>query len=198
MARRGQTIEIAASNDLLEEFERDLENAGSKIRKGAVRALRRSLKSGATAANREIRETVNLKASVVARRIRSKVISERSLVGSLKIRDRRIELIEFLTRAQIAAAYRQNLARKGKGVRVKAYRRKSAQVYEDTFVSVGKNDRKWHVLKREGEARYPIYIQYGPNMTEQFAKSLPAFAERTNAVLQKNLDREIRFALGLV
>ena len=195
-SRRGQTFEIAASNDLLARFERELADATSKVTKGALRALRRSLASGKSAASKEIRAVINLKKKPVDARIRTKVISTRALVGSVTVRDRRIPLVEFLTPAQISAAYRRQRARRSKGVPVKVYKNKPREVYESAFLAIGRASGRWHVLKRTGAQRYPARIQYGPNLTEDFEKKLPAFAARATEVLQKNLERELKFALG--
>lgn len=198
MARAlGPTIEIAASDRQLRDLERAIAKAPKKAHKGAVRALKKSLRSGKTGASKQIRQHINLKKRVVDQRIRTKVISERQLIGSLAVRDRRIELVEFMTPSQIAAAYRRGQAGRSKGVAVKAYKQKGRQVYPGTFVNIGHKDGQWHVLKRTGRERYPVYIQYGPNLIEQYQKALPAFAERMSAVLQQNMDHEIAFALGL-
>jgi len=194
----GPTIEIEASSKLLERLERELRNAGPALRKGAVRALNRSLRSGKSAASTEIRAVINLKKKPVDERIQARIISQRALVGKVAVRDRRIPLVEFMSKAQIATNYRRGRAKRSKGVSVKAYKKQGAKLYPDTFMELGRNDRKWHVLKRSTAKRYPIFIQYGPNLISDFEKTLPAFAERMNAVLYKNLDHEINYALGRI
>ena len=193
--RRGQTFEIAASLRVLNALEAELADAPNKARRGALRALNRSLRTGKSAASQEIRQVINLKKKPVDARIRSRVISQRALAGSVAVRDRRIELVEFMSRAQIATAYRRGRARRSQGVPVKVYKKQARQVYPDTFLELGRRDRQWHVLKRSGREQYPIYIQYGPNMTSDFEKRLPAFAEKAGAVLQANLERELAAVL---
>lgn len=199
MARRiGPTFELAASERVLRLYERALAESPAKARKGGLRALRKTLRSSRAAASTEIRKTINLKKKVVDQRIRTRVISERSLVGSMAVRDRRIELVEFMTPTQIATAYRRQRARRSAGVPVKTHKQKGRQVFTGTFLAQGRVDGKWHVLKRQGPDQYPIFIQYGPNMIEDFEKGFPAFVERQNAVAQKNMEHELLFVLGEV
>lgn len=195
----GPSIEIAASLEAVARLERELATGNVKVQKGALRALKRSLRSGKSAASTEIRAVINLKKKPVDQRIQTKVISTRALIGKVAVRDRRIPLSEFMTAAQLASAYRRARARRrrSKGVSVKVYKQKGAQLYPDTFVELGTRSRKWHVLKRAGREQYPIYIQYGPNLISDFEKGLGRFAARMNDVLAKNIDSELDFALGL-
>lgn len=191
----GPTIEIEASQKVLRGLEDELRNATGRVYRGALRALRRTLASGKSAASKEIRQVINLKKKPVDARIKTKVISARALVGSVAVRDRKVELAEFLTPAQIATAYRRQRGRKSKGVPVKVYKNGPRKVYEGTFLEIGTRSGKWHVLKRKGVEQYPIFIQYGPNMTADFEKKLPAFAARAAETLQRNLERELGAAL---
>lgn len=204
MARAlGPTLELAASAATLARFERALARAPVKAKKGALRALNRTLRSGKAAASTEIRQVLNLKKAVVDQRIRTRVISTRALVGKVAVIDRRVELVEFMSKAQIASAYRRgqatrrgSRARRIAGVAVKPYKNRARTVYPGTFLNIGLRDRRWHVLKRTTAQRYPVYIQYGPNMIEDFLKTLPAFAARANAVLDKNLNQQFDYLLG--
>lgn len=197
MARAlGPTFELAASEVVMRKAEAALRAAPAKAQKAAVRALRRTIHTGKSDASKVIREDLNLKKAVVDRRIQGKIISQRSLVARVTVRDRRIELVEFMTPAQIATAYRQQRARRGAGVSVKVAKNGGRQLYPGAFVELGRNDRRWHVLKRSGPEQYPIHIQYGPNLIGRFEKGLAAFAERQNAVLDKNLLHELRYILG--
>lgn len=191
MARGGQTFEIAAANEQLALFERLLARSPDKAKKAALRALRRSVKSGASNASKEVRKEINLSKRAVDKRVRGKVVSQRGLIGSVSVRDRRIELIEFMTPGQISAAYRRMQARRGDGVAAKPYKKRPRVLYPGTFVQVGKKSGRWHVLKREGKDRYPVFIQYGPNLIEQYEKALPAFAEKQAEAMQKNLAHEL-------
>lgn len=197
VAIRGQTFELAASEAVMEKFERALRKNPLQAHKAALRALRRSMRSGKSAASREIRQVINLKKPPVDRRIDARIISQRALVARVTARDRRIELVEFMSPAQIATAYRRQRAGRSKGVPVKTRKDKGRQVYTGAFLEKGARDRNWHVLQREGRSQYPIYIKYGPNMTSEFEKQLPAFAERQTEALQKNLNHEFDRMLEL-
>lgn len=198
----GQVFEVAASGRVLRRSERALAEAPAKWRKAANRTLKRVIRSGRAAASTEIRKTINLKKKAVDARIIAEVVSVRGLTASVAVRDKRIPLVDFMTPAQIATAFRRQNARgrgrggkRTKGVKVKARRDQSAKVYPDTFVNIGINSGKWHVLKRQGRERYPAYIQFGPRLTEEFEKKLPVFAESQAANLEKIFDRELNFAL---
>lgn len=193
---RGQTIELASSEEVLQRYESALRTAPRLAQKAAKRALRRTIRTGKAAASREIRKDINLKKKPVDRRIDARIISDRSLVAQVRVRDRRIELIEFMTKAQIASAWKRQNARKSKGVAVKVFKSEGRRFYEGAFVNIGMRDRKWHVLQRDTASRYPIYIKYGPRLIERFERRLGAFAAAQSEVLDKNLDRELRFALG--
>lgn len=192
----GPTFELAASEAVMRKAEAAVRSAPLKARKAAVRALRTTLRTGKSDASKAIREDINLKKAVVDKRIDTRIISQQALVARVAVRDRRIELIEFMTPAQIASAYRRGRARRSEGVSVKVSKQGGRALYPGTFVELGRNDRKWHVLKRVGPEQYPIRIQFGPNLITRFEKGLAAFAARQNLVLDKNLLHELRFILG--
>jgi hypothetical protein len=204
MARAvGPTIEVAAANKVVALLERELVAGGRKIKNAAVGALKRTLSSGKTAASRDIRDKIRLGKKAVDRRILTRVISERSLVGKMAVRDRRIQLIEFITgRQQVAQLARQRKQARGqgravKGVRVKVRKDQPARVYPGTFIALGRKTGKPYVLKREGRPRYPIFIQYGPNLIDDFIKTFGAFAGRVTEQLNKNMQNVLdRFARG--
>lgn len=193
----GPTLELAASTRILSALEAALAASPVKARKNALRVLNRGLRRGRSEASRVIREQINLRKKVVDQRISTKVISERALVGRLAVRDRRTELAEYLTKAQILAARKRARARKSAGVSVKVYKKQRAKVYRGTFVELGTRSQKWHVLKREGAAQYPIRIQYGPRLTGQFEKQLPRIAEESAVWIERELDRVLSLNLEL-
>lgn len=195
--RRGQSIELAASERVLNKLAAAVVKAPKKAQRLALRTLRRSLRTGKSQMSAEIRKTLNLPKKTVDQRIRTTVISTRSLVGRVTGRDRRIELVEFMTKSQIATAYRRQRARRGQGVSVKTRKDQGRQLYPDTFMELGRRDRKWHVLKRDGPERYPISIQYGPNLTKEFEPKLPAFAARQAEQMSAELERVFDRELGL-
>jgi len=194
----GPTIELAASERVLRELERALDKGNRKVQRGALRALKRSLKSGKTAASRDIRAVINLKKKPVDERITTRVVSTRALVGTVAVRDKRAELVAFMTRNQIATAWRRQNARSAKGVSVKVYKKRGRLLVRDAFVNVGRASGKWHVMRRKTRERASARILYGPSMTKDFEKNLGTFAARASEVMLKNLEREINFALGRV
>lgn len=206
MARaNGPSIDLAAARQVVRQLERELSRSSSAVRKGATRAMRKTLRSGKSAASKEIRDVINLKKKAVDQRISTWQTSQRQITGTLTVRDRRVELAEFMTPADRERQYRKQQVRHGKngralkrsqGVSVKVWKKKPKQLFAGTFLNIGHTDRKWHVLKRVTEERYPIHIQYGPSITKEFEQSLPAFAKRANQVLQRNLEHELAFALG--
>lgn len=201
MARAvGPSLEVAAALGVQRRYERLLADSPKGAQKAGARALRRTLRSGKAAASRAIRVSVRLKKKIVDQRIDARVISIRALTGVVAVRDRKVELIEFLTPSQIANAYRRQRAktRRSKGVRVKTSSQESARVYPGTFVEIGRQDRRWHVLKRQGRDAYPVFIQYGPNLARQYEKDLPAFAEDQARALGRNAQHEFDRLEGLV
>jgi len=191
VARLGPTFELAASEQTIAKLEREIQRAPRKAHKTALRVLRRTLKRGKSRMSFDVREKLNLKKTVVDQRINTKEISQQSLVGSVSLRDRRIELIEFMTKSQIATSWRRQNTRirRSPGVAVKVYKDKGRELYAGTFVNLGKRDLKWHVLEREGPERYPIYIKYGPNMATEFLKELPRHAEDNAAWMEAEMQR---------
>jgi hypothetical protein len=197
------TIELSAAQKIADALEREIGTGSRKVRNAAVGALKRSLRSGRSQASTEIRQTIRLPKRIVDKYVRTRVISERSLVGKLFAFDRRTQLIEFMTRGQITkqiVAQRQFARGRGRrrgGVRIKAYKNRPAQVYSGTFIALLNNGRKPQVLKRRGRARLPIDIQYGPTLLSEFFKGFGAFAERVNDQLNKNMQNVLdRFAAG--
>jgi len=189
--RTGQTFEVTAANRQLARFEALLARAPVQVRKAAAGALRRSVRSGASFASREIRKDIRLSKKAVDERITGRIVSQRALIGSVAVRDRRIELVEFMSAAQIATQQRRQRARSRTPLSVRAYKTKPRQQYPGAFVAKGKRSGRWHVLKRQGPARYPAFIQYGPNLIAQYVKALPRVAEQQAVALQKTLNQAL-------
>lgn len=183
----GPSIDLTGARQIVKQLERELARSSSEARKGANRAMKKTLRSGKSAASKEIRAVINLKKKTVDERISTRQISERQITGRLTVRDRRVELADFMTPGDRARQYQRQKAGRAKGVSVKVWKKKPRVTFAGTFLNIGRNDSKWHVLKRKGSSRYPIRIQYGPSIAGQFAKALPAFTKRANEVLQKNL-----------
>lgn len=194
MARRGQTFEIEASDAVLRELEGYITAAPAKARKMALRVLRRELKRGKSQASKVIREFINLKKRPVDERISARVVSQGALVGSLAVRDRKVELVEFLTQNQITRNIVRQRGRRSrvKGVRVKPYRKKPSRVIEGTFIAIGTRSGRPHVLKRRGRERYPIRIQYGPNLATGFNREIGNLAEQAAGRMNAELLRLFR------
>lgn len=192
MARRlGQTIELAPSERVMRELERALAQAPAKLHKTALRVLRRQLKRGKSAASKSIRDTINLKKQKVDQRIKTEITSYNKVEGLLTVRDRRIELIEFMTPAQIVSAYQRQRARRrrSKGVAVKIFKQRKRQLFPGTFVERGTRTGQWHVFQRAGDEQYPIHIKYGPRLTQEFEKKLAEFAADQAESMNRELFR---------
>lgn len=187
----GPTFELGASQQVLRALDAAITAAPQKAYKTALRVLNRSLRRGKSQASKRIRDVLNLKKKAVDARITTKVISQRSLVGSLAVRDKKLELIEFMTPTQIASAWRRQnqRRRRSRGVKVKVYKQRPAAVYPETFVNIGTGRGRWHVFKREGVDRYPIFIRYGPALTAQYEKDLPKFAQAQSDYMERELNR---------
>lgn len=208
MARAaGPSLDISLARAAVRGLQAELRHATGQVRKGAVRALRRSLRSGATEANKVIRQEINLRAKVVRERISTKVLSQREVSGSVTVRDKRVPLSEFMSSGQLAREARRWKGAGSRGpawarqkrhvLRIKTFRRLAPVGYPGHFVEQGRRSRKFHVMSREGglpdgEPR----LRYGPSIVEPFAKALPAFTARAADVLERNLEHEIGFVLG--
>jgi len=209
MARAaGPTLDIAAARRITQALSSELSRATGEVRKGALRALRRTLSSGKTSAGRIIREEINLKAKVISERVSTKVISQRELTGKVTVRDKRVPLGDFLTASQLAreeqrwrgTGSRGPGRRRQKahvGVSIKTLRKEPAKRFPGHFVATGRKTGKLYVLSRASanNGRTPIRMRYGPSLTAPFVKALPKFAEQSAATMQKNLEHEIGRAL---
>lgn len=196
MARAaGSVIDLSGANRVVKELQRELAKSSSRIRKGANRAMKRTLRTGKSDISKHIRETINLKKKTVDERISTKVVSQRLITGRITVRDRRIELTAFMSSSSIARQYQRQVARKTKGIRVKVWKKKPPVRFEGVFLNIGKRSGRWHALQREGKSRYRLFIRYGPSIATEFEKVLPDFTRNADRVLQKNLDHEIARAL---
>ena len=142
----GPSFELGASEAVLRELDRALASAPRKAQRAAERTLRRTVRAGKSAARREIRQTINLKKKLVDQRIGT-TYRRSNLTGQVRIRDRRIGLIEFMTPAQIARAWRAQVARRSKGVTVKPFKNQGRQLYPGAFVQIVRSG-KWLVFRR--------------------------------------------------
>lgn len=152
--------------------------------KALVRALNRALDQSATAANREIRKTYNLKASAVAKTFNKKRTFQGSLLpaATLEIKGARIGLIEF--------AARQN--RTGVSVSIKVGGgRKTVPHAFITTVRSGYTG----VFRRTGKARYPIKTLRSISVPRAFLNRVVLQAVKAVAVtsFMTNYRQQIKF-----
>jgi len=168
---------------------KQLEDVSRGMRKGARRAISRTLTTAQKETSKVVREELVLKAGDVKERIDKEILD--SFEGRLVVRDRRIELAKFGRPAMVKGRG----ARKG-GVTVKVYRKKGRMFIPEAFIAKGTRSGRFHVLKREGRDRFPIYIKYGPSLATVANKHLAKIVAKTEPVFAKNLEREINFYLS--
>jgi len=193
MARRFyDLINFNAQKPILKALNKRLEDTPKAMRKGARRAINRTLTTARKETSKAIRADLALRAGDIKDRIEKKMVFD--LEGKLVVRDRRLELIKFRTPRQTKLTRRRGAARGG--VKVTIYKRKGRQLIPGAFIAKGIKSGREHVMKREGSERYPVKILYGPSITKTANRHLPEILKRTEPVFAKNLDREIQFALS--
>lgn len=123
--------------------------------KATYRALNRALDAVATAANREVRQTYNLRQSAVARAMRKRRASSHSLSAQLIVEGARVPLAEFGARAVWPWNVPGRNRRPGGGVSVHIKRSEGRKLVRGAFIPRGQG--KAVVWRRApGAGRFPV------------------------------------------
>jgi len=199
----GATIDLEPSEQVLEVVERNLKAAPARTRKVALRVLRRSLRSGKSEASRELRREIPLPKKKIDSRISIDVLSTSRIVGSLKVRRARFELIDYMTEAQIRSQWKRqqvrNRRRATTPLKIKVYKSEGRKAFADHFVNKGRRSGRWHVFSRSDPPdRDSHRIRYGPPITEKLDPKLERFARAQVNKFQAELLRILRDRVEIV
>jgi len=186
-------IVLDAQRKVTKAFSKQIEAVPKAMKKGARRAISRTLTTARKETSQAIRDDLALRAGDIKDRIEKKIVWD--FEGKLTVKDRRLELIKFRTPRETSRRRRRS---GGGGVNVTIYKKKGRQLIKGAFINKGRKKGRLHVMKREETSRYPIKILYGPSIAKTASRHLPRILARTEPVFEKNLAHEIDRALRKV
>ena len=179
----GRAVKVTATFDN-REMKRALANLGpKKMKRVAIRSLKRAGTAGRASMSKAITKDTGLKARKVKDEIKIKV--EPAQV-SLTVTGARIPLIEFRARGPEPSRGR------GRGVSYKLPNSRGR--IKTAFIARMPSGHRG-VFHRKGPKQNPIRELFGPSLTKVFEKFVPDGAKVAAAALVKNLRSEIAFAL---
>lgn len=172
---------------LLRELSSDLERSARDFRRGGVRALTRTARTGRSDTSKVIRETVNLKKRQVDKNLSIKVDANK-LTATVTVKDRHYRIDEFMTPAQIARQSTSTYRSKFEGLRAKVWRGKPAITVRGGFLARAANGKALS-LRRVGKGRYPLRPVYGPGLADPVEESFGYLARTGRRTLAANMNR---------
>lgn len=172
----------------LHEAQKLLNSIPNGVSIAGANAINRAALAGQAAAVKKAREEYHVSAREVRNTITIKKADKNKLFASVTSRGTRRELIQFKTLP--------NSIKRGKRIAVllvAVKKNTGVKPLPGAFIERGTSSGKLHVLKREGTARYPIHIKYGPSVPEMIGvEKVRVFVEeRAKSVLANRLEHEI-------
>lgn len=195
MARRTASIfELNARVlERMQEAETLLLGIPGGAEKAAVRALNRAITTAQTAASYKARRVYTIKNDAFKKGMKIKKARRGELLARLSSKSARRELVDF----SVSPGTIQRGKKSGQ-LQVAVKRAGGLKPLPGAFVERGRKDGRLHVLKREGRARYPLHIKYGPSPSEMLAGEdvVPYVEKRAKEMLAKRLEHEIDHLLS--
>lgn len=144
--------------------------------KAGQRAINRALSAGNTQLSREVRKTVNLRASSVKEAVSLKRARGLATDGEIRVEFKSIPLKEFKPRQT------------NKGLSVRIFKGAALQKFPKGFIVESLNGQ---AFMRVGDSRLPIKLLTGPSIRSQAEAALPAVRKRAEAVLEQRMRFEV-------
>lgn len=163
------------------------------IPKATKRALNRTAAQVRTEAARAISKKTGMKVGQIKKHLIKINAQFNKLTAEVVAKKYSPNLVEYMTASQIKRA----MARKGAGVRAKAWR--TNKEYRGSFVGRGKNSGKTLVYARTGSSRNAkLKALYGPSVPRTFIeKEVMRALKRTARVrFQKNFEADLKYYIS--
>lgn len=194
------SLNAAAIKAAHKALKRQIEEEEKALRRGAVRALNKSARTGRTAASREVRKTLNVRAGEVNRLITIRKATPKQLEAGVRAKYKQVPVIAF-------SGVRQTR----KGVTVRMRKDKPRMLFKGAFITrlrTDISDSRKNVYRRHPDPwlwtkgrpetsspNLPLKVLYGPTVFKVFGENIEVLTVTANAVLAKNLEHELDFAL---
>lgn len=164
----------------------------SELPKALARAINRASQAARTEAAKGIRQEYIIRHGdiVSATKIRTARADQKMISATIRIRGTRRELIFF------RVSPKSESGRRPRRIRV-AVKKGGLKPLPGAFVRRGTKSGNPHVFRREGKARYPVHIVYGPSIPQMAAnpKITEVVEQRARDMLDKRLGHEINRVL---
>jgi hypothetical protein len=145
-------------------------------------AVNRAVLAANTAMSREIRATVNLKASTIRDTTRIAKSKGTTVGATLTVKMVGIPLAEYGGKFGV------------KGLTIRVLKSSGRSRIENAF-AVATSRHPARAFVRETDTRYPLQMLFGPSVRSQAEKALPAASLRASEVLENRLRYEIEKAV---
>jgi len=160
-------------------LEKEIKRHARAIQVGSVRALNKTAVSVRAAASKEIRGTLNVKAAFVKKSLRIKRARRGALKSEISSIHQSIPLNQF-----------SGVRPTKKGLSVKMRKDKARKLFNGAFIYQSV------IFRRLSRSRLPIRPLYGPSVHAIFGERIERLVAIGDPILEKNLNREIAFALS--
>lgn len=176
---------------------RDVKQHGRLLQKAGVRALNKTATTVRKNSSVEVRKVLNLKASLVKKQLGIKKANAANPVAQIQSMYKPVPAVAF-----------NGVRQTKKGVSVKMRKDKSRHLFKGAFIRIMPNGHKG-VFKRSSKAtrrtkgrpstssaNLKVSELHGPSVQAVFAESLNKLVAQGDPILDKNLSREIDYALS--
>lgn len=178
-------IELKVSDDVLNRAEKMLESFRDESAGIASRAINRSIRSGRTAAVREVRKEYAINAGDVTRRMYVQNAKVSNILGVIGARGRSLSLDKFKLSPKTVDGRRRS------PLSVSIFKGKREKVYG--FIAPARRSGNLTAFRRKDKSRYPVEMLFGPSVPQMLdhEKVVEAVQDTAVKTFEKRLDHEI-------
>ena len=190
-------LQAASIKKISNQLVRDVKQRGRLLQKAGVRALNKTATTVRKNSGVEVRKTLNLKSAVVKKQLSIKKANVASPVAQIQSVYKAVPAIDF-----------NGVRQTKKGVSVKMRKDKARLLFKGAFIRVMPNGHKGVFMRSPKATRHSkgrpstsspnlkVAEMHGPSVQGVFVEKLDHLVTQGNPVLDKNLNREIDYALS--
>ena len=179
-------------------LEKELKDTASKMQKAGVRALNKTATQGRNVAQREIRQTINLKASRIKQVLKVKRATNADKMSAIRAGYQQVPVI-----------YYNGVRQTKKGVSVRMRKDLPRFLFKGAFIATASGHKGAFRRKKGANRRtkgrpatsspnLPLIELKGPSPQNIFAEHIDIILKKNDAVLERNYKHELDFIFGRI
>jgi len=162
-------------------LEKELNDTSKKLKIAGVRALNKTATQSRNLAQKNIRKTINLKASRIKKILKVSRASKTKTISAVRAGYQPIPVIFY-----------NGVRQTRKGVSVRMRKDKPRKLFKGAFIATMPSGHTG-VYRRKGKARFPLKEIRGPSPQAVFAENIDEITNQSIDILDRVYNNELKF-----